>query len=144
MSFEIRVVKATPPTGEDDYRKVAMIFLKNLGYMRENDDEKSVAYRLFESFLLHPDKQWTVEELVSSLGATKAAIYRHLNKLKSMDILEEGKEGEGINVKKTYRLRYGSISKAWNFVEAHVKVAMEGYAETARHLQNLVERRYKK
>lgn len=142
MEFEIRVVKATPPTGEDDYKRVALLFLKNIGYMRENDDEESVAYRLFESFLLHPDKYWTVEELVVSLKATKAAIYRHLNKLKSMDILEEGKEGEGKKVKKTYRLRYGSISKAWNFVEAHVKVAMEGYAETVRHLQNLVERRY--
>ena len=80
---------------------------------------------------------------MATLNATKASIYRHLNKLKSMDILEEGKEGEGKNIKKTYRLKYGNLAKAWNFVEAHVKVAMESYNETVQHLQKLVERRYK-
>jgi hypothetical protein len=28
--------------------------------------------------------------------------------------------------KKAYRLRYGNFQKAWNFVEAHIKVAVEG------------------
>ncbi len=142
MEFEIRVVKSSPLTGEDDYTKVAVKFLKLIGYMPENADEDSVAYKLFECFLLHPNKEWTVDELMTTLKATKATVYRHLNKLKSMDILEEGKEGEGKKVKKTYRLKYGNLAKAWNFVEAHVKVAMENYAETVAHLQKLVERRY--
>ena len=142
MEFDIRVVKSSPLTGEDDYTKVAVKFLKLIGYMPENADENSVAYKLFECFLLHPTKEWTVEELIATLKATKATVYRHLNKLKSMDILEEGKEGEGKKVKKTYRLKYGNLAKAWNFVEAHVKVAMENYAETVAHLQKLVERRY--
>ena len=142
MEFEIRVVKSSPLTGEDDYTKVAVKFLKLIGYMPENADEDSVAYKLFECFLLHPNKEWTVDELMTTLRATKATVYRHLNKLKSMDILEEGKEGEGKKVKKTYRLKYGNLAKAWNFVEAHVKVAMENYAETVAHLQKLVERRY--
>ena len=58
-----------------------------------------------------------------------------------MDLLEEGKEGEGTAVRKTYRLRYGNLEKAWSFVEAHVKVAMENYGETVSHLQRLLERR---
>ncbi len=143
MEFQIRVVKSIPLTGENDYKKVASKFLKMIGYMPENANENSVAYRLFENFLLHPNKCWTIEELIVNLNATKATIYRHLNKLKSLDILEEGREGEGKNVKKTYRLKYGNLAKAWNFVEAHVKVAMESYNETVQHLQNLVERRYK-
>ena len=83
-----------------------------------------------------------IEELMMELKATKATIYRHLNKLKSMDILEEGKIGNGKKVKKTYKLRYGNIAKAWSFVDAHVKVAMENYNETVSHLQKLVERRF--
>ena len=142
MEFEIRVVKSSPLTGENDYKKVAVKFLKLIGYMPENADENAISYKLFECFLLHPDKEWTIEELMATLNATKATIYRHLNKLKCMDILEEGKEGEGKKVKKTYRLRYGNLAKAWNFVEAHVKVAMESYAETVMHLQKLIERRY--
>ncbi len=140
--FRIVVVKSSPLTGENDYKKVAINFLKMIGYLPENADENSIAYKLFENFLLYPNKQWTIEELMVNLNATKATVYRHLNKLKSMDILEEGKEGEAKNIKKTYRLKYGNLAKAWNFVEAHVKVAMENYGETVRHLQKLVEKRY--
>ena len=142
MEFRIRVVKGVPLTGEEDYKKVATKFLQMIGYMPANADENSIAFKLFENFLIHPSKEWTVEELMQSLNATKATVYRHLNKLKSIDILEEGKEGDGKNARKTYRLKYGNLAKAWNFVEAHVKVAMENYGETVRHLQKLVERRY--
>ncbi|MCD6448843.1 MAG: helix-turn-helix transcriptional regulator [Thermoplasmata archaeon] len=142
MEFEIRVVKSSPLTGEDNYKRVAVEFLKQIGYLSENAGEESIAYKLFECFLLHPTKEWTIEELMAKLNATKATVYRHLNKLKGMDILEEGKEGEGKKIKKTYKLRYGNLVKAWNFVEAHVKVAMENYAETVAHLQRLIERRY--
>jgi hypothetical protein len=100
-------------------------------------------------------------------------VYRHLNKLKSFDLVEEqacttfrcahcevfesGAEtdvlehAEGCNAKKAgkksdvlsqsrkgYRIRYGNITKSWNFVEAHVKVAMEGYRKTVDHLNDLV------
>jgi predicted transcriptional regulator len=142
MDFELRVVKSSPPVGEQDYRKVATRFLHLIGYMGGSAGDGSIPYRLFECFLLHPSKRWTVEELVAEVSATKATVYRHLNKLKSMDLLEEGKEGEGVTVKKTYQLRYGNLKKAWNFVEAHVKVAMENYAETVNHLHRLVERRH--
>ncbi len=141
MVFQIRVMTNTPLTGEEDYEKVAVEFLRLIGYMPEGADSSSIAYKLFECFMLHPDKKWMVEELAVHLNATKATVYRHLNKLKGMDILEEGKEGEGTAVRKTYRLRYGSLPKAWSFVEAHVKVAMENYGETVSHLQKLLERR---
>jgi len=137
----MRIVNISPPLNENDYRKVAEKFLKAIGYMNENDSISSISYRLFELFLLHPKRNWTVEELMYELNATKSTVYRHLNKLKGMDILEEGKIGEGIKVKKTYKLRYGNIAKAWSFVEAHVKVAMENYGETVMYLQNLLERR---
>jgi len=141
MAFELRVVKNTPLTNEEDYRAVAKEFLKYIGYLSEGASDDSIAYKLFELFILHPNKYWQVDELMMQLGVTKAAVYRHLNKLKGMDILEEGKEGEGRKVKKTYRLRYGNLAKAWSFVEAHVKVAMENYGETINHLQKLLERR---
>lgn len=142
MDFEIRVANLSPPLNENDYRKVAEKFLKKIGYMNNNDGINSISFRLFELFLIHPNKQWMIEELMMELKATKATIYRHLNKLKSMDILEEGKIGNGKKVKKTYKLRYGNIAKAWSFVDAHVKVAMENYNETVSHLQKLVERRF--
>jgi predicted DNA-binding ArsR family transcriptional regulator len=69
-------------------------------------------------------------------------VYRHLNKLKALDLLEESvvrpDSSEG-QPKKAYRIRYGNLSKAWNFVEAHVKVAMDNYRKTVDHLQELAE-----
>lgn len=141
MEFELRIVKNIPLTHENDYCMVTQEFLKYIGYLSEGASNDSIPYKLFECFVLHPNKSWIVDELMMQLGATKATVYRHLNKLKGMDILEEGKEGEGINVRKTYRLRYGNLAKAWSFVEAHVKVAMENYGETVHHLQKLLEKR---
>lgn len=148
MTFEIVVVSNTPLTPHDDLDEVAFRFLRQVGYLeRGADDEKamrgSVAYKLVrDCFLLRPDKQWTVEELITAMETSRPTIYRHLNKLKALDILEEASlkdEGE-TNPRKAYRLRYGNLAKAWNFVEANVKIAMENYRKSAEHLQQLCER----
>jgi N-glycosylase/DNA lyase len=72
-------------------------------------------------------------------------VYRHLNKLKGFDILEEVQIFDETTKqnKKAYRLRYGNLQKAWNFVEAHLKVAIENYGKTVEHLQKLVEKQKK-
>lgn len=148
MAFEIVVVSNTPLTPHDDLDEVALRLLRQLGYLdRGAEDEKgmreSVAYKLFrDCFLLRPDKQWTVEELITALGTSRPTVYRHLNKLKALDILEEStqKEEPDANARKTYRLRYGNLAKAWNFVEANVKIAVENYRKSAEHLQALAER----
>lgn len=148
MAFEIVVVSNTPLTPHDDVDDVAVRFLRQVGYLdRGADDEQnmreSVAYKLFrDCFLLRPDKSWTVEELITAMETSRPTVYRHLNKLKSLDILEESsmREENEPNPRKTYRLRYGNLAKAWNFVEANVKIAMENYRKSAEHLQQLSER----
>jgi hypothetical protein len=40
-------------------------------------------------------------------------------------------------------MRYGNFQKAWNFVEAHIKVAVENYGKTVEHLQTLLEKERK-
>lgn len=130
-----------------DIDEVAIIFLNQIGYFSKGYDPKtgatdirdSVPYRLMvEFFLGRMDTAWLVEDLAVALGTTKATIYRHINKLKGFDLLEEvpvARPDGGS--KKGYRLRYGNLSKAWNFTEAHVQVAMENYRKTVDHLQEL-------
>jgi predicted transcriptional regulator len=149
MTFELTVVNNTPMTPIADLDEVAIAFLRQVGYLgRGAEDEEnareSLAYRLFrDAFLMRPDKPWTVEELITTLETSRPTIYRHLNKLKALDLLEEGSvRGESdINGRKTYRIRYGNLAKAWNFVEANVKVAMENYRKTVDHLHALSESR---
>ena len=151
MSFELNVVSNTPLTPLSDIDEVAILFLNEVGYFPKGYDPKtdvtdirdSVPYKLMVNYFLERmDRAWIVEDLATALGTTKATIYRHINKLKGFDLLEEMnvEDSEG-NCRKGYRIRYGNLSKAWNFTEAHVTVAMENYRKTVDHLQELASKR---
>ena len=145
MGFSMQVVSNTPLVGEDDPDIVAKKFLEQIGYLSKGSDP-TIPYKLFADFFLkHPTKAWYVEELATMLQTSKPTIYRHLNKLKGFDVLEEIQIFEEATKqnKKAYRLRYGNLQKAWNFVEAHLKVAMENYGKTVEHLQKLIEKTQK-
>lgn len=146
MSFELNVVSNTPLTPLSDIHEVAVILMNQIGYFPKGYEphtnaesiRESVPYRLFvDCFLARMNKGWLVEDLATELGTTKATVYRHINKLKGFDLLEDvAVEVEG-QKKKGYRIRYGDLSKAWNFTEAHVEMAMKNYRQTIDHLQTL-------
>lgn len=182
MGFELLVVSNTPLTPIADSETVAIGFLFQIGYLPKGYDPKtdvesvrqSVPYKLFMNcFMKRPEKLWSIEELQTVLHTSRPTVYRHLNKLKSFDLVEEqqvqtfrcahcegyesgaeaevlehapkcgarkaGKKADALaQQRKGYRIRYGNLTKSWNFVEAHVKVAMEGYRRTVDHLNDLV------
>jgi len=146
MGFEINVVSNTPLTPLRDIDDVALIFLTNVGYIPKGYDPKtdaknirqSVPYRLFmECFLGRAERGWTAEQLATKLKTTKPTVYRHINKLKELDLLDEVEVKDGSTMRKGYRIRYGDLTKAWNFVESNVEIAMENYRKTVEHLQEL-------
>ena len=145
MSFEMQIVSNTPLVGEDNPDAVAKKFFEQIGYLSKGADPE-IPYRLFADFFLkHPSKAWYVDEIANELEISRPTVYRHLNKLKGFDILEEIQvldESTQQN-KKAYRMRYGNFQKAWNFVEAHLKVAIENYGKTVEHLQKLIEKQRK-
>lgn len=154
MSFELNVVTNIPLTPLSNIDEVAILFLNQIGYFPKGYDPKtdvtdirdSVPYKLMvDYFLDRMDKAWVVEDLAVALGTTKATVYRHINKLKGFDLLEEMnvEDAQG-SPRKGYRVRYGNLSKAWNFTEAHVNVAMENYRKTVDHLQELASRKGEK
>jgi len=56
-------------------------------------------------------------------------------------LTEYVREQSQVGTKKGYRIRYGNLSKAWNFVESNVQIAMENYRKTVDHVQNLSQER---
>ena len=137
----MQIVSNTPLTGESDPETVAKIFFEQIGYISKGADP-TIPYRMFaDYFIKHPTKAWFVEELSNELKTSKPTVYRHLNKLKGFDILEELQIFDELTKqnKKAYRLRYGNLQKAWNFVEAHIKVAVENYGKTVEHLQRIMD-----
>ncbi|HOE52512.1 MAG TPA: helix-turn-helix domain-containing protein [Methanomassiliicoccales archaeon] len=144
--FELNVMSNTPLTPIEDLQEASLQFLKQIGYISKGYDPKtevdniqeSIPYRLFtECFLGNMHRVWAVEELSAYLGTTKPTVYRHLNKLKAIDILEDVSIDMDGQRKKGYRIRYGDLSKAWSFTEANVELAMQSYRKTVEHLQRL-------
>ncbi|UCF13034.1 MAG: helix-turn-helix transcriptional regulator [Thermoplasmatales archaeon] len=145
MTFEMQIVSNTPLIGDEDLGSVAKKFFEQIGYLSKGSDP-TIPYKIFSDFFLkHPTKAWFVDEIAAELKTSRPTVYRHLNKLKGYDILEEVQvfDDETKQNKKAYRMRYGNLQKAWNFVEAHVKVAVENYGKTVEHLQKLLEQQRK-
>ncbi len=148
--FELQVVSNTPMNAVSDVDIVAETFLIQIGYIPKGYDPKtaatgirdSVPYRLFmDYFMGNPHKAWTVEELATLLDTTKPTIYRHINKLKSLDLLESADVEFSGQMRKGYRIRYGDLGKAWSFTEANVRMAMDNYKSTVSHFQELMKKR---
>ncbi len=145
MTFEMQIVSNTPLIGDEDLDSAAKKFFEQIGYLSKGSDP-TIPYRIFADFFLkHPTKAWIVDEIAAELNTSRPTVYRHLNKLKGFDILEEVQIFDEITKqnKKAYCMRYGNFQKAWNFVEAHIKVAVENYAKTVEHLQTLLEKERK-
>lgn len=148
MPFELALRYRTPLTPVSDPDEVLTEFLRWIGYLPEHDDARSgegparesLGYRLVRGCLLRdPSRPWYAEELAAVLKSSKPSVYRHINKLKSLDLLEEvagSADGKG---RKGYRLRYGNLARAWDFAEANAQNALRRYRETVDHLQRLIE-----
>ncbi len=141
--FKITVVSTPTRVLGDDLDKMIAYFLYDIGYIpRLNPDTdyqtiyESAYFRLFrDCFLFHGDRYWTGEELLAFLKTSRTTLYRHLNKLKSMDILEEKQEGKT----KKYRLRFGNLLSAWNWVEVNLKLALDNYRKTVEAIDKLLK-----
>lgn len=139
--FEITLTIDPSLSTLSDLDQLLTRFLMSIGYLPKSprgrvssDITLSIPYRLFrDCFLRHPEKFWTPEELMHYLNTTRTTLYRHLNKLKELDMLEEYIDRKN----KKYRLRYGSLEKAWIFVESNIKIAIEYYRECVRKIDRL-------
>jgi DNA-binding transcriptional ArsR family regulator len=146
-NFALRVRSSRLKVG-GDIDDLLPRFLLDLDYLAdqgpgEEDPHRSVAYRLFrECFLDRPDRFWDVDELRTKLDTTRPTVYRHLNRLEAMGLMERKQVGETVPPKRAHRVRYGSLGKAWSFVEEYAKVAMQGYRQTVDHLDALVRKEH--
>ncbi len=150
MPFELSLRYSTPLTPIGDLDEVLREFLRLVGYLPDGEEGRgaegpaasSLAYRLVRECLLRDaNRAWYVEEMTALLNTSKPTVYRHINKLKALDLLEEvggAADGKG---RKGYRLRYGNLARAWDFTEANAQNALKRYRETVNHLQALVEQK---
>lgn len=141
MAFELQVVSHAPLTHETDPRRAAKQFLAMIGYSARRGPDDGLSFRIFyDCFLLHPRQEWTVEELAAHCETSLPSVYRHLNRLKDLDVIEDLHVERDDEQKRVYRLRYGDLSKAWSFPESHFQLAIESYRATVDHIERLLEK----
>jgi 8-oxo-dGTP diphosphatase len=148
LVFELRVMRNNPLTGEGDLDEALKTFLKQIAYLPENTEDDIGLRLIRDCFLAYPNKPWTVDELLTYLEANKSTLYRYLNKLKGLDLVEEEvipvempTEGPSKKTRKGYKIRHSSISLAWSMVESHAGVAMENYRRSVDHIDKLAKKR---
>jgi AcrR family transcriptional regulator len=138
MGFEIALVNTPPVADIEDPRDAQATFFTQIGYYSEGYDPKTKARNIFESvpfrifsdhFLKNPTSAHKVDDIAARLKTTVATVYRHLNKIKRLDILDEVELGKKVGVKaqKGYRLRYGSFPEAWRFTETDIEASLDHY-----------------
>lgn len=128
MDFKIQVAEHNPIVS-NDLEEILKNFLLDIGYLsgRKSEEEvyDSVPFRLWtDCFLEKPEKYRTIDEIATILDTTKPTIYRHLNKLKNLHLMEEKEmtlEDDGEVIKKGYRLHQGDLLKAWHITELNVE-----------------------
>ncbi len=148
MPFKV-VVSSHTPISSDDLNEVLENFLLDIGYLsgRKEGEElyDSIPFRLWtDCFLKDMDKPWTVDEMADVLDASKPSIYRHLNKMKDLDIVESDDitiEDNGEVIKKGYKIRHGDLMTAWHITEANIESALNRYRESVSRIAELVEKR---
>lgn len=139
--FKMTIVSSPTRDSGDDLDRNIAYFLSDIGYIPRlkistdfNSITRSAYFRLFKDcFLMHSDRYWTGDELMTYLHTSRTTLYRHLNKLKAMDMLEEIQEGKN----KKYRLRSGDLLKAWNWVEVNVRMALDNYRKNVERISEL-------
>jgi DNA-binding transcriptional ArsR family regulator len=152
MQFELIVTRNVPLTSVDDFDEALEALLFQVGYLPRKMEARrgtkalreSAPYKLVADCLLaRPEKAWTPEELAMALKTSKVTVYRHLGKLRGMDLIEEA-VADPRRRKRGFRIRYGSLAKAWNFVEANVDVAMQNYRKSVEHVEELARKARRK
>ena len=98
-----------------------------------------------DCLLLRPDRSWTIPQLAAALDTSKPTVYRHLNKLKSLGMIEESqveeKADNGSVMLKTHRLRYGDILKAWTYVEENIHDVMGAYRKNVSRIRDMAAKK---
>ncbi len=144
MDFKIQVAEHRPKVS-NNLEEILEDFLLDIGYLsgRKSEDElyDSPPFRLWtDCFLEKPEKFRTMDELAIILDTTKPTVYRHLNKLKALELIEEKEltiEDDGKVTKKGYRLRQGDLMKAWHITELTIKSNIKRYRETIERINSL-------
>lgn len=98
------------------------------------------SFRLFYSaFVLGGERWWSLDDLAKEAPSTRPTLVKHLRRLEGLDLLERsGVEDDAGATRSHFRLRHGSLAKAFEYTDARAHLALDSMGRWAAHLDKLV------
>lgn len=126
-------------------RDLAAAFLHVTGVVPDRTGGRKIqslpSFRLFYgAFLLGGARWWSLEELASEARSTRPTLVKHLRRLEGLDLLERATvEDEFGFPRRRWRLRQGSLDRAFAFTDARARLALDAMARWADHIEGLAQ-----
>ncbi len=125
-------------------RDLAGAFLHALGVIPDRTGGRKTAalpsFRVFYlAFLMGGERWWSFEDLSKQAPSTRPTLLKHIRRLEGLDLLERaGVEDELGFARRHWRLRHGSLARAFEFTDARARLALDSMGRWASHLDKLV------
>jgi len=125
-------------------KDLALAFLQAVGVIPGRTGGRKPAalpvFRAFYSaFLMGGERWWSFEELQKHAGSTRPTLLKHIRRLESLDLLERAAFPDEFGFpRRHWRLRHGSLARAFEFTDARARLALDSMARWAEHLDKLV------
>lgn len=133
-----------PLPREGPPKELAVAFLFALGVIPDRTGGRKPtalpAFRAFHSaFLMGGERWWSFEDLQKHAGSTRPTLLKHLRRFESLDLLERAACPDEFGFpRRQWRLRHGSLARAFDFTDARARLALDSMARWAEHLDQLV------
>jgi hypothetical protein len=133
-----------PLPTEGTPKDLSEAFLLTLGAIGDRTGGRKVStlpsFRLFYSaFLMGGERWWSLDELSKEAPSTRPTLLKHLRRLEGLDLLERAATEDEFGIRRgQFRLRHGSLSRAFEFTQARARLALDSMARWAEHLDKLV------
>jgi hypothetical protein len=133
-----------PLPSEGAPKDLAGAFLHALGVIPDRTGGRKPltlpSFRVFYlAFLMGGERWWSFEELSKQAPSTRPTLLKHIRRLEGLDLLERaGVEDELGFARRHWRLRHGSLARAFEFTDARARLALDSMSRWAGHLDKLV------
>jgi hypothetical protein len=99
------------------------------------------SFRLFYgAFLLGGERWWGFDDLARAAPSTRPTLLKHLRRLEGLDLLERASFPDEFGfARRHWRLRHGSLQRAFEFTDARARLALDSMGRWAEHIEKLAE-----
>lgn len=127
-------------------KDLAIAFLSALGAIPDRTGGRKPtalpAFRAFHAaFLMGGERWWSFEELQKQAASTRPTLLKHIRRFEALDLLERAAFPDEFGFpRRHWRLRHGSLARAFEFTDARARMALDSMGRWAEHLDKLVDR----